>query len=147
MLETTVFTIPTVPDDWTVKASKDGQYWEVYAPGNEAAVQISIYRHNGLMLTSHGSAEWMLRRFAEVVPPEGQITVSTPEPEPAEQRAFAWYRNRNPDTGELWQWFAACFVWDRASLVCSSTTPPGDPIMEDCERMITSIVQTRPQPS
>ena len=140
-----VFTMPFVPEGWTVTSEDGHSFFELQPPGRDAAVHISVYRRRIPTPLADGDVEAHLMKFVRLRPTEGSPTVVVVPPEPDEHRAFAKYLNRNDD-GRLTAWFAACILWPSAMLICSCNAAPGHPALKDGEIMIASIFQGTEEP-
>lgn len=133
-----VFTLDVVPEGWIVTSTHAPRpFFELQPPDRSAAIQISVYPRDRSTLKS-GQAKELLRTFMNVRPVEGNVRAADLPEAPHQQRAFAWYANRD-EGGTLYEWYAVCILWPHAMLMCSCNASPGHAILGAAEIMIAAI--------
>lgn len=135
-----VFTMPLVPEGWTATAENNLTFFELQPTSKDAAVHISVYHRPEPAALEPGQAEGYLRQFVNRTPTKGEPKLVVLPPKGEEQRAFAKYRNRD-NNGRVSEWFAGCILWRSTMLMCSCNAAPGNPRLQEGERMIASIFQ------
>ncbi len=133
-----VFTLDLVPDGWIITSTGGPRpFFELKPPDRSAAIQISVYPRDHSALKS-GQAKDLLHRFVNVRPVEGSVRLAELPEAATQQRAFAWYANRDED-GTLYEWYAVCILWPHAMLMCSCNAAPGNALLGAAEIIIAAI--------
>lgn len=147
-----VFTMP-VPDGWRALGTP-GVCYELLPPRGAGAIHVTVFPRHPAVPRPH-EARALLSTFIGQIRPTDPLVVINERAEGPVQRACARFPGAH-ENGLPAYWFAGTVLAPGRFLLCSSTTPPNDPLLDFAERMFARLTlipphasrqQQRPRPS